>query len=86
MRIPMDVDKVILAGMSANLCVESHLRELLETGFEVAVVKDATAAAKIPDGDGYLAALINYRLIANAVWTTDEAVARMKKNQDVAEE
>ena len=27
------VDQVILAGMSANLCVESHLRELLEQGF-----------------------------------------------------
>ncbi|MCQ4574544.1 MAG: cysteine hydrolase [Candidatus Brocadiales bacterium] len=36
----MHVDQVILAGMSANLCVESHLRELLEQGFEVAVVKD----------------------------------------------
>ncbi|MDX1488249.1 MAG: isochorismatase family cysteine hydrolase, partial [Acidiferrobacterales bacterium] len=36
------VDQVILAGMSANLCVEAHLRELLEQGFEVAVVKDAT--------------------------------------------
>ncbi len=32
------IDKVILGGMSANLCVESHLRELLEQGFEVAVV------------------------------------------------
>ena len=71
------IDQVILAGMSANLCVESHLRELLEMGFEVAVVKDATAAAKIPEGDGYLAALINFRFIANALWTTDEAVARM---------
>ncbi len=70
--------------MSANLCVESHLRELLEMGFEVAVVKDATAAAKIPDGDGYLAALINFRFIANAVWTTDDAVARMKKKPEVA--
>lgn len=69
------VDQVILAGMSANLCVESHLRELLEQGFEVAVVKDATAAAKIPEGDGYLAAIINFRYIANAVWSTDEAVA-----------
>ena len=29
------IDQVILAGMSANLCVESHLRELLERGFEV---------------------------------------------------
>jgi len=45
--------KTGLAGMSANLCVESHLRELLEQGFEVAVVKDATAAAKLPEGDGY---------------------------------
>ena len=72
------VDQVVLAGMSANLCVESHLRELLEMGFEVAVVKDATAAAKIPDGDGYLAALINFRFIANAVWSTDEAVSKLK--------
>jgi len=71
------VDQVILAGMSANLCVESHLRELLELGFEVAVVRDATAAAILPEGDGYLAALTNFRFIANAVWSTTEAVARM---------
>jgi nicotinamidase-related amidase len=72
------VDQVILAGRSANLCVEAHLRELLEEGFEVAVVRDATAAARIPDGDGYLAALTNFRFIANAVWTTEEAVARLE--------
>ncbi|AYH43864.1 isochorismatase [Azoarcus sp. DN11] len=71
------IDQVILAGMSANLCIESHLRELLETGFEVAVVKDATAGAKLPDGDGYLAALTNFRMIANAVWSADEATRRM---------
>ncbi|MEM8959777.1 MAG: cysteine hydrolase [Pseudomonadota bacterium] len=71
------IDKVILAGMSANLCVESHMRELLETGFEVAVVRDATAGAKVPEGDGYLAALINFRMIANAVWWTDQAVDRI---------
>lgn len=68
------IDKVILAGMSANLCVESHLRELLEQGFEVAVVKDATAAAIVPEGNGYEAAIINYRYLANTVWTTEEAV------------
>jgi nicotinamidase-related amidase len=72
------IDQVILAGMSANLCIESHLRELIEQGFEVAVVRDATAAAMIPDGDGYLAAITNFRFIANAVWTTAETVARMK--------
>ncbi len=69
------IGKVILGGMSANLCVEAHLRELLEQGFEVTVVKDATAGARHPElGDGYEAALINYGYIANAVLTTDEAV------------
>jgi len=73
------VDKVILAGMSANLCVEAHLRELTEQGFEVAVVKDATAGAQLPGGDFYEAALLNFRMIASAVLTTDEAVASMQE-------
>jgi biuret amidohydrolase len=60
-----------------NLCTESDLRELLEQGFEIAVLNDATAAAKLPEGDGYLAAITNFRYMANAVWTIDEAVARM---------
>lgn len=72
------VDQVILAGMAANLCVEGHLRELIEQGFEVAVVKDATAGPRLPEGDGYLAALVNFRFLASAVWTTAEAVARLK--------
>ena len=71
------IDKLILAGMSANLCVQAHLHELLEQGYEVAVVRDATAAAMLPEGDGYLAAIINFRFIANALWTTDEAVKRI---------
>jgi nicotinamidase-related amidase len=54
------------------------LRELLEQGFEVAVVTDATAAAKVPEGDGYKAAMINFRFIANDVITTKEAVEAMR--------
>lgn len=73
------IDKVILAGMSANLCVESHLRELLEQGFEIAVVTDGTAAAIVPEGDGYKAALVNFRFIANDLWTTKEATQKMKE-------
>jgi nicotinamidase-related amidase len=72
------VDKVILGGMSANLCTESHLRELLEQGFEVAVVTDATAAAQTPDIDGYAAALTNFRFLANATWSTAEATGKIK--------
>jgi nicotinamidase-related amidase len=71
------IDKVILGGMSANLCVESHMRELIEQGFEVAVVKDATAAAIVEEGDGYKAALVNFRFIANTVWTTEQAVQKI---------
>jgi nicotinamidase-related amidase len=72
------INKVVLAGMSANLCVESHLRELLEQGFEVAVVADATAAAQHPEmGDGYAAALTNFRYIAGAVLTTKETVTAL---------
>ncbi len=74
------IDKVILGGMSANLCVESHMREMLERGFEVAVVKDATAAAIVPEGDGYAAALVNFRFMANDVFDTKEAVAAMRKS------
>jgi nicotinamidase-related amidase len=76
------IDKVILAGMSANLCTESHMRELIEQGFEVVVVSDATAAAQVAEGDGYQAALVNFRFIANSVWTTDQAVEKIQGSLD----
>ncbi len=47
-------------------------------GFEVAVVSDATAAAQVEEGDGYAAALVNFRYMANAVWTTREAEQAMQ--------
>ena len=70
--------KVILAGMSANLCTEGHLRQLIEDGFEVAVVADATAAALHPElGDGYDAALTNFRFIASDVLRTEDVVGQL---------
>jgi nicotinamidase-related amidase len=73
------ISKIILGGMLANICVEAHLREFLERGFEVAVVKDATAGPRHPEwGDGYQAAMINYRFLAHAVLSTDEAIDRMR--------
>lgn len=72
------IRKIILGGMLANMCVESHLRELLERGFEVAVVKDATAGPRHPVwGDGYEAAMINYQFLAHAVWSTSATIDRM---------
>ncbi|MDA7977448.1 MAG: cysteine hydrolase [Pirellulales bacterium] len=71
------IDKVLLGGMSANLCVESHLRELIEQGFAVGVVVDATAAAQVPEGDGMAAARTNFRMLASEVMSTAQAVERI---------
>jgi nicotinamidase-related amidase len=71
------IEKVIMAGPVANLCLEDHMRKLIENGFEVAMVRDAVAAATNEEGDGYQAAMINWRFMANAMWTTTETVERM---------
>jgi len=63
------IDTVILGGLVANLCVDSHMRALMENGFKVFVVKDAVGA---PGTDAYNAALVNYGMIANGVLTTKE--------------
>jgi hypothetical protein len=72
-----NLERVQSQSLTAGL--NQHAGELLEEGFEVAVVKDATAAPRHPTiGDGYQAALINYGFLANAVLTTDDAVKAMK--------
>ena len=38
------------------------------------MVRDATAGAANEEGDGYRAALINWRFIAHALWSTAETV------------
>ncbi|MDX3763109.1 isochorismatase family protein, partial [Streptomyces sp. AK02-04a] len=72
------IQGIILGGMLANMCVESHMCHLIEEGFEVAVVRDATAGPRHPVwGDGYQAAMINYRFFAHALLSTDELVDLM---------
>jgi hypothetical protein len=53
------------------------MRELITNGFEIAMVRDATAGGTNEEGDGYQAAMVNWRFMANAVWTTEVAVRRM---------
>lgn len=73
------IEKIILAGPAGNLCVEAHLRDFLEQGFEVAMVRDATAGTKNEEGDGYGAALVNFRFMAHALWTTRETEKLMRE-------
>jgi nicotinamidase-related amidase len=71
-----NIDTIVLGGMVANLCVDSHMRALMENGFKVYVVKDAVAA---PGADAYKAAIVNYGMIANGVLTTDDAVSALSR-------
>ncbi|MEX6634526.1 isochorismatase family protein [Hyphococcus lacteus] len=68
------INKIILAGMSSNLCTESHMRALIENGFEVMVVTDATAGAITKHYNGYASSLTNFRMIASAVNNTKNTV------------
>jgi biuret amidohydrolase len=54
------------------------MRDIIEAGMEVAMVRDAVAAGVNDEGDGYAAAMVNYRFMANAVWTTEETVKKMR--------
>ncbi|MFD2615665.1 isochorismatase family cysteine hydrolase [Paenibacillus gansuensis] len=67
-------EKVIIAGVLSNVCVESHMRDLIEHGFQTAVVYDATATISQRD---FQAAVTNYLAFSSATWTTQEAIAHL---------
>jgi nicotinamidase-related amidase len=53
------------------MCVEAHLRDLLEQGFKVVVAREATPAQRHPEwGYGYTAALI--KLLSRTRRSADE--------------
>jgi biuret amidohydrolase len=69
-----DVQSIVLAGMPANLCLESHLRDATENGFDVHVVADATSG---PGRAATDAAHVNFGLLATSVVTTDEVLEQL---------
>ncbi|MEE8199005.1 MAG: cysteine hydrolase [Thermoplasmata archaeon] len=69
------IQKIVLAGMSANICTESHLRDAVENGFDVIMVKDATTGIT---PEATQAAHTNYEFFAEEVVTTDEILERLK--------
>lgn len=69
------IQTIVLAGLSANLCVESHLRDSAEHGFDVIVVKDATTG---PGPAATQAAYTNYGLIATELAMTSDVARRLR--------
>src|SRR5262245_59130625 len=66
------IHKLIVIGLIAHTCVEATVRYAAELGYEVTMVKDATA--DYSDDDMHAALDINIPNYANAIVTTAEVV------------
>jgi nicotinamidase-related amidase len=66
------IHRLIIMGLIAHTCVESTVRYAAENGYEVTVVKDATA--DYTDAEMHAALDINIPNYANAVVTTDAII------------
>jgi nicotinamidase-related amidase len=66
------VYQLIVIGLIAHTCIEATVRYAAELGYEVTVVKDATA--DYSDEEMHAALDINIPNYANAIVTTDEIV------------
>ena len=73
------IEQIVLAGPVGNLCVEAHMRDFIENGFEIAMVRDATAGTRNEEGDGYAAALVNWRFMAHGLWTTSQVLRHIER-------
>ena len=66
------IHKLIVIGLIAHTCVEATVRYAAELGYEVTVVKDATATYS--DEEMHAALEVNIPNYASAIVTTDEMV------------
>jgi ureidoacrylate peracid hydrolase len=66
------IHRLIVIGLIAHTCVESTVRFAAELGYEVTMVKDATA--DYSDEEMRAALDINIPNYANAIVTTEEVV------------
>lgn len=70
------IHKLIVIGLKANTCVESTIRFAVELGYEVTMVKHATASFSKEE---MVAALeVNLPNYASAMVTANEIVATLK--------
>ena len=72
------IDKLIVIGLIAHTCVEATVRYAAELGYEVTVVKDATASYS--DDHMHAALDVNIPNYASAVVTTHEIVDAIMVN------
>ncbi len=69
----MGITHLVIAGMTANLCVESTGRHAMEEGYDVTYLYDAIGASGVPEYE--VAVNVNFPMISNAVIKVDEFLA-----------
>lgn len=72
-----NIKQVIICGMDSNVHVESHVRYLVDIGYEIIVARDAIAGAKIKEGNGYSSSETNFKYIANDILNTKEILQKL---------
>ena len=72
------IDTIVVAGMVANLCVESQVRDAADDGFDTIVVGDAIATMS---DEAHDATLANFGLLATAVVTTEDVVRSLAERE-----
>jgi nicotinamidase-related amidase len=72
------IDRVILAGMRANTCVEATARHAVELGYHVTLAKDAMAAFRWEE---WVATVeVNAPAFAHAILSTDEIIESLRRS------
>jgi len=71
--------QLLIAGVAANVCVESTLRDAMQLDYEVILLSDGTTA---PDDEALKMTLANTRQFFGDVRTTDEIAAILMKTPD----
>ncbi len=75
------IHQLIVIGLIANTCVESTVRFAAELGYEVTMVRDATASYS--DEEMHAALNVNIPLYASATVSTEEIVASTRFSKPV---
>jgi nicotinamidase-related amidase len=76
------VHRLIVIGLIAHTCVEATVRFAAELGYDVTVVKDATA--DYSDKEMHAALEVNIPNYASAIVTTEEIVGALSFVGDIA--
>jgi nicotinamidase-related amidase len=72
----LDLDALVVCGVSTSSCVETTARDAADRGFKVVVVEDATAEL---DEASHDATLRQFAMRWGRVWTTDETLKKVAR-------